>query len=37
MILFNSIFPKGSPLKDLIAYPNKVKFAKLGDSLLYDT
>lgn len=37
MILFNSIFPGGLPLKDLIAYPNKVKFAKLGDSLLYDT
>lgn len=37
MILFNSIFPKGFPLKDLIVYPNKVKFAKLGNSLLYDT
>lgn len=37
MILFNSIFPKGSPLKDLTVYTEKVKFVNLGDTLLYDT
>lgn len=37
MILFNAIFPEGSPLKDLTVGSSKVKFVKLGDNLLYDT
>lgn len=37
MILFNSIFPKGSPLKDLKVWTRSVKFVNLGNTLLYDT